>query len=242
MVRNFILLLLAVVCCPFLLNAQYQLKQDLSLKYIIQEPKIKTNKTKVLVLLHGYGSNEQDLIGLKEGLPQDIRIISCRATYPLAPDTYQWFEREMVNGKYAGKEAHIDSSRKLILKFLSQIQAKYKCKASDIYLCGFSQGAIMALAVGLYSPNSVRGIGVLSGRLPESVKRDVQSKEDLKKLSVFIAHGTKDDRLGYDEAIAADKYLRAIGLKPSFKTYEGMGHSISAQEVKDLTAWLNMPQ
>ena len=106
-----------------------------------------------------------------------------------------------------------------------------------MYLCGFSQGAIMAYSVALTRPDLVRGIAAMSGRLLEEVKPLVKPSRALKQLSVFISHGTQDGTLPVRYASEAEAYLRSIGISPTLKTYND-GHAINAAMLADLLVWL----
>ena len=64
---------------------------NLSLEYRIREPKIKLDKNPLLLLLHGYGSNEDDLFSFATELPEEYYIISARAPYDLQYGSYAWY-------------------------------------------------------------------------------------------------------------------------------------------------------
>jgi len=64
---------------------------NLSLEYKIQEPKVILDKNPVLLLLHGYGSNEEDLFSFATELPDNYYIISARAPYDLHYGAYAWY-------------------------------------------------------------------------------------------------------------------------------------------------------
>ena len=107
----------------------------------------------------------------------------------------------------------------------------------DIYLGGFSQGAIMSYSIGLTQPKSVRGIVALSGRLLLEIQPLVKKSDELSKLSVFVAHGTKDQTLGIAYAREANAYLKQLGVDLTYSEYEN-GHQISESVLKDLHQWL----
>ena len=64
---------------------------NLSLEYKIREPKIKLDKNPLLLLLHGYGSNEEDLFSFATELPDEYYIISARAPYDMQYGSYAWY-------------------------------------------------------------------------------------------------------------------------------------------------------
>ena len=224
----------------FALNAAAQqttLETGLSLKYLVQLPAEKSAHPPVIILLHGYGSDEKDLYQLRNFFPKNYLIVAARAPYKL-PQGYQWYSMTDTGGKHDGNPAQLASSRKLIGKFITEITTKYGANPKEVYLAGFSQGAIMSYQVGLTSPASVKGIGVLSGMIFPSLKPLIKKTPALKQLKIFIAHGNVDERISFDDGKAANDYLVKLGLNPEFHRYAGMGHTISREVLADLTAWL----
>ena len=217
---------------------QAGLQEDLALKYLVQLPVEKSAHAPVIILLHGYGSDERDVFELSAAFPKNYLVLSARAPYPLPTGGYEWYEITPVNGHHDGKKEHLENSRNLIEKFISQATAKYKADAKEVYLIGFSQGAIMCYQVGLTAPGKVHGIGVLSGMIFPSLKPLVSNSAALKQLRIFISHGTADNRIPFADGKAAYDYLESIGLKPEFHEYAGMGHAISNDVVKGLLQWL----
>ncbi len=234
--------ILFILCAVFSLaipvwGQEPKLETDLALKYIAFTPK-KAVHAPVIILLHGYGSDEKDLYGLRSTFPANYIIISARAPYALPGGGYQWYESTIINGLKDGKKEELDNSTELVTKFITQIVDKYEANARNVYVMGFSQGAIMSYAVGLTAPDKVKGIGVLSGMLYPSVKEKIVVSPQLKRLKIFIAHGTSDERITFTYGRAAKDHLVSIGLKPEFHQYPGMGHSISNTVMSDLVAWL----
>jgi len=106
-----------------------------------------------------------------------------------------------------------------------------------VYLCGFSQGAIMSYSVGLTQPDKINGMAIMSGRLLEDVKPFIKDSAQLANLKVFVSHGNNDQVLGVHYATESVAYLKQKGLNPTFKIYPD-GHTISAAMLKDLVSWL----
>jgi phospholipase/carboxylesterase len=226
--------LTAIIISCFLyttIQAQSDIQNDLPLKYLVQEPSIPSAHPPVIILLHGYGSNEADLFSLKDNLPKNLLVISVRAPLPLARDAYQWYRSDNITD--------IKNSSKAIKSFITAVIKKYHADSSQVYLSGFSQGAMMSYEVGLTSPELLKGIAPLSGKIFESLKPQVQSSAALKKLKIFIGHGDADNRVAYNLAVDAVAYLKKLQLSPEFHTYKGMQHSINEEELKDLAIFLN---
>jgi phospholipase/carboxylesterase len=236
MVRRLFMLLVAVWCYTGV-SAQ-ELQQGLALQYLVRQPVQKTAHPPVLILLHGYGSDERDLFGLKDAVSGNFLVISARAPMALPGAGYEWYEPSKQSGHRDADAAQLAASRALIEKFISQVVAKYNADGRQVFLAGFSQGAIMSYQVGLTRPGLLRGICVLSGTIFPSLKPLVKQSPQLAKLKIFVGHGTSDDRIPFGEGKDAVSYLTSIGLTPEFHTYQGMGHTITNDVMKDLVQWL----
>ena len=238
--RRIILLLALIGFCVSQAGAQVPiLETSLALKYIAFTPK-RTAHAPVVILLHGYGSDENDLFGLRASFPPNYIVISARAPYELAGGGFQWYEMQTIDGHRDGKKDELSNSRELVTKFIDQIVDRYDANPRSVYVMGFSQGAIMSYAVGLTAPEKVKGIGVLSGMLYPSIKESIKMSPTLKRLKIFVAHGSADQRIPYAYGKAGQEHLASLGLKPDFHEYKGMEHSISGEEMKDLIGWMKL--
>jgi phospholipase/carboxylesterase len=225
---------IAVILLCFLsagLRAQPKLQKDLPLKYLVREPAKKAAHPPVIILMHGYGSNETDLFDLKEKLPKNFLVVSVRAPLTLSGNAYQWYRKPTIN-------EDLKSSGMTVQSFITAIVKKYHADADRVYLSGFSQGAMMSYEVGLSAPELLKGIAPLSGMIVTSMKPQGPPTDALKKLRIFVGHGDADNRIPYSQAVDAVNYLKTLGLSPEFHTYKGMQHAISDEELKDLVRWL----
>ena len=214
------------------------LQEDLALKYLVQLPVQKSVHPPVIILLHGYGSDERDLFELRNFFPKNYIIISARAPYALPQAGYQWYTSTEVKGIHDGNTTQLANSRKLVEKLITQVISKYDADPKEVYLMGFSQGAIMSYQVGLTAPAMLRGIGVLSGTIYPSLKPLVKKTPALSQLKIFISHGNVDERIPFTDGKAAYDYLKKLVLDPDFHKYMGMGHSISKDVLFDIVNWL----
>lgn len=217
-------------------HAQTPLQADLPLKYLEQANPDSVNQP-LVIFLHGYGSNEQDLFGIKDDLPAQYTYLSVRAPIVMEEGSYQWF-RKKGEGAYNGETDDLKTSGQVLLDFVAQAAKKYHTQASKVYLVGFSQGAIMSYEVGLRHTDAVGGIAALSGRILPVLKSELKHDKNHPPLAIFIGHGTADKRLPLIDGTEANSLLQSLSLKPEFHAYQGVGHNISAEEVQDLSAWL----
>lgn len=209
-----------------------------ALHYLVRQPKIKVAHPPVLFLLHGVGSNEKDLFSFADNLPGEYLVISARGPLTLGAGRYGWFHVEFKDGKPQMNFEEQETSRKLLIDFIGQLQKKFDFDAKQVYLCGFSQGGIMSYSIALTKPEIIKGIAVMSGRLLPEIKPFAAPDDKLKKLDIFISHGTADAVLSIDWAHAAKAYLEEHGLKPQYHEYAGAGHEINKAMFADLLAWL----
>ncbi|GAB5335654.1 MAG: dienelactone hydrolase family protein [Pseudomonas fluorescens] len=233
----FKLFALALTLMAGVAHADATLHTDLPLAYLEQTQSDSRNQP-LVIFLHGFGSNEQDLFGIKDALPSTWTYLSARAPMPVDPNGYRWFTKTSGDAEYNGETADLQRSAKLIEDFVGKATAKYHTQSDRVFLVGFSQGAIMSYEVGLRQPALVRGIAALSGSVLPVLKAELKPNESLGKLAIFIGHGTLDQALPYGSATRANEVLVGLGLKPEFHGYPGMPHTVSAAEVQDLKAWL----
>lgn len=208
-----------------------------SLYYIFKEPKIKSAKPPVIILMHGVGSNEKDLFSFANQLPDSFLVISLRAPILLSKDSYAWYHLTFENGTRVGNPVEAEASRLMIIQFINGLKTKHAFNEKRIYLCGFSQGSIMAYSIGLTVPEKIKGIAVMSGRLLEEVKPLIAPKEKLKTLNVFVSHGTNDGVITINYARDAITYLKNLGITPTYKGYPE-AHTISPAMFNDMLQWL----
>ena len=102
------------------------MSKKLSLEYIVRNPKSPTKPPPLLILLHGYGSNEQDLFSFASELPDELLIISARAPMTLGPGSYSWYtiNFDTNNGKFSDTDEAI-VSRDIIAKFIDEVKETY---------------------------------------------------------------------------------------------------------------------
>ncbi|MCG6151038.1 alpha/beta hydrolase [Leptospira bandrabouensis] len=207
------------------------------LEFLIRKPKVSIEKPPLLLLLHGVGSNEEDLFSLASNLPDSFLIVSLRGPLVLGPKSFGWYEVLFTTGQPKINLDQEKESRKLLLDFLDYLKFNHQYDESNVWTCGFSQGAIMSYSIGLLYPEKFKGIIALSGRLLEENKEMIKVTDDLFKKKIFISHGTKDRVLSVEYARSVKQYLESIGIRPYYQEYEE-GHSINREMLKDLIQWL----
>jgi phospholipase/carboxylesterase len=207
------------------------------LHYVIKEPKTKSSNPPLLILLHGVGSNEEDLFSLAPALPENYLIVSARAPIALSPNSYAWYQVDFSTGKPIYNFDQQEKSRNTLIQFIEFIKKEKGISSNEIYLCGFSQGAIMSYNIALTRPDLINGAALMSGRLIEEIKPFAVHKDRLQHLKLFISHGTNDNVLPIDYARKANHYFISLGIHPLYKEYTVV-HTINQDMLTDLSNWL----
>jgi phospholipase/carboxylesterase len=211
---------------------------NLSLEYKIREPKVILDKNPLLLLLHGYGSNEADLFSFAPELPDEYYIISARAPYDLQYGSYAWYaiNFDADQNKFSDNDqARI--SRDLIASFIDELVANYPIDANDINLIGFSQGSILSYAVALSYPEKINKVVAMSGYLNLEIVAEDYLKNNLSKLKIFASHGTVDQVIPVDWARKTPGILEKLGVAITYKEYP-VGHGVAPQNFFDFKNWL----
>lgn len=209
-----------------------------SLHYVVRPPKINSEKPPLVFLLHGVGSNEQNMFSFADALPDEFKVISVRGPLTLGTGSYAWFQVQFGSNGPVIDEQQAEKARKEIIKFIDDLKSFEEFDSSRVYLMGFSQGGIMSYSVALTEPEKIKGIAVMSGRLLPEIKPLIVSNDRLKKLKVFVSHGKQDPVLHYGYAEEAVAYLKSKSVNPDFHNYDEV-HTINKQMLDDVVSWLN---
>ncbi|VXC35890.1 Phospholipase [Flavobacterium sp. 9AF] len=212
----------------------------MSLHYLIREPKILQEKNPVLVLLHGYGSNEEDLFSFASELPDEYYVISVRAPYNLQPYGYAWYaiHFDADENKFSD-DVQAQQSRDLIASFIDELLEKYPISKEQVTLIGFSQGSILSYATALSYPEKISRVVALSGYLNENILAPEYQNKENQHLQFYISHGTVDQVIPVDWARKAKPFLENLNLSVNYKEYP-IGHGVSPQNFYDFKNWLGL--
>lgn len=209
-----------------------------SLHYIIRESKDSTIKSPLLILLHGYGSNEYDLFSLHKNIPDNWIVVSVRGPYKLNEGSYRWYDVKMVNDKIIINIEEEENSRKKLIKLIAELANIYNVDTKKIIVAGFSQGANMAQCLGLSEPSIISGFGVFSGRFVDEFSPYISIHDELKNTMAFISHGTSDNMLPKNYADENISKLKNLGIQVTF-CEDSNGHSISIKQWDEFSKWLS---
>ncbi|MBO0593104.1 alpha/beta fold hydrolase [Cellulophaga sp. E16_2] len=211
--------------------------KSLSLYHIIRPSSIEKNAP-VLFMLHGYGSNEEDLFSFAAELPEDYFIISVRAPYPLQPSGNAWYaiNFDAEKGKWSDDEQAVESRDK-IASFITEACAAYSVDQNNVTLLGFSQGTILSYAVALSYPEKVSRVIALSGYINENIIKEGYEKNDFSSLKIYASHGSVDQVIPVDWAAKAPKFLDHLGITNTYEEFP-VGHGVAPQNFYSFKTWL----
>lgn len=188
-----------------------------------------------LLLLHGLGSNEDDLFALASQLDPRLTAISVRAPQPYQWGGYMWWNIDQESAGPGGPG--IGASITLLDRFLTEVIAAYNLDPARIYVGGFSQGAAMAGAYALLRPDRVAGAIMASGFLPPDTEGRYHTGEAAGH-PFFQAHGTADPVVSITYARMTRDFLETTPVDLTYREYP-MGHEVSFDELHDLRHWLD---
>jgi phospholipase/carboxylesterase len=188
-----------------------------------------------LVLLHGRGSNEQDLFGLVPELPKQPLVVSARAPFPFPWGGFFWYD---ISGEqHVPDKETFDSSLQQLREFIKELPERYPIDAKRVYLVGFSQGALMSGCMTLAEPTLLAATAMLSGYLPLSAPLAVD-EEGIQNKPFFMAHGTYDNVLPVTLGRQARLHLEGLQAEVEYHEYP-MDHQVIEQEMEDLRSWFS---
>jgi phospholipase/carboxylesterase len=189
--------------------------------------------SRTLVLLHGYGADERDLLPIAHELDPRLRAISLQGPIALSGPMRAWFNLSQdLQGRISFDPGEARAAVQAAIGAIEQVAAG----SSRPLLLGFSQGAGIALGAALLRPDLVSGVLSFSGVARALEDRDHAPLEELKGLRVFAAHGLEDPLLPISLGRGLRDELIRLGVAVEWHEYP-MGHMVTPEEIDDARAW-----
>lgn len=190
----------------------------------------------LMLMLHGFGSNEQDLMGLAPYLDPRLHIVSARGVLDLDGFGFAWYYLYGTPGNLIPDKETRAQSLELLTKFVGSLPDRLGTDPRQLYLFGFSQGSIMSLSLALTMPERIAGVIAASGYLDEEIMPRVQP-ESLSALDVLMVHGTVDEVIPVEGGRGARDFLQTTPTRLVYREYP-IGHSIHPDAVRLMQQWL----
>jgi phospholipase/carboxylesterase len=193
-----------------------------------------TERHPALILLHGRGADEEDLIGLAPLLDPRFLIVSPRAPFPyLGSGGFTWYDVGMIG---APEPTMFKTSCDKLFTFVSDCLTSYPIDRQRVFLLGFSMGTVMSYVLALTQPQLFRGVSANSGYLPEGTHLHLRWNE-LSSVKFFITHGTLDPIIPVDFARHVKQKLESFSADLLYREYP-MGHQMSEEGITEVSAWM----
>jgi phospholipase/carboxylesterase len=200
------------------------------------------NPAASVIWLHGLGADGHDFepIVPELRLPMPVRFVFPNA--PIRPVTINqgmrmcaWYDIFQFGGG-PEDDAGVRASQKIVDDIISS-ESQLGFKPSQIVLAGFSQGGAIVLQAALRHPDRLAGVMALSTYLPLSMTVEKERDKANHDVPIFMAHGKFDDIIPLDRARKSKEVLEKLGYPVTWKEYP-MPHSVCAEEIRDISAFL----
>jgi phospholipase/carboxylesterase len=187
----------------------------------------------LLVLLHGRGSDENDLLGLTPYFDPRFLVVSIRAPHSFGYGGYTWYDLFDIGRPNMD---HLVESHRMLGETITHIEQALPVQKNRLHLFGFSMGAMMSFAYALAHPADVRAVVAHSGYIPEDTPLTYQWKS-LGSTAFFVAHGTKDPVVPVSMGRRSNELLMKANANLTYREYP-IAHTISDKSLEDLSLWL----
>jgi phospholipase/carboxylesterase len=213
-------------------------RANLPLQHLVRPNTNGESTPPALFLLHGFGSNEEDLFSFAPELPADLFVISLRAPYELPPYGHAWYaiNFEAPRGKWNDVGQAV-KSRDLLLETIDEAIEKYGLDPDRISLLGFSQGSILSYSLALSYPERIKSVVALSGYVDQEMLPPDLRDKDLSRLQIYASHGQVDMVIPVSWAQQAADFIDSLGIDHRYKEFP-VGHGVSPENLADFKAWL----
>jgi len=214
------------------------MSDQLPLHHISRPSTLKENAP-LLVMLHGYGSDENDLFSFASELPKELFIISIRAPYSLQPSGNAWYainfdaEQNKWNDNDQAK-----ASMKILIDCIDLACKLYPLDQNNVSLLGFSQGTILGMATALNHPTKIKNIIGLSGYINHDILPNNLEEMDYSNLNFYCSHGNMDQVIPIDWARQTTVFLKSLNIQHSYSEFP-VGHGVAPQNFYELRDWIS---
>ena len=189
------------------------------------------DSSETLLVLHGTGGNENDLIGIGQAMAPGAAILSPRGN--VLENGAPRFFRRIAEGVFDPKEVRARAEE--LARFIRAAVVTYRLDASRVFALGYSNGANIASTVMLIEPGLIQG----SILLRPMVVYEPPQKKDLSGSSVFISAGRMDQIVPTASVEQLAEMFRSANADVTLK-WQLTGHNLVPSEVREAAEWLGL--
>ena len=199
------------------------------LKTIIIKPEKDILINNAIILLHGYGGDGKDIsmlaLNWKRFLTNTIFLCpDAHEKCSVNPNGFQWFDLTKEDPQYI-LEQSIKAEKKLH-QFIGEVKKEFKLENSQICLCGFSQGCMMSINLGLTSNENFNCIVGFSGKI---INKDNLSERKISNTKMLLLHGDLDEVVPSVNLFEAKDFLIRNNIEVEINMIKNCGHHISVE-------------
>ncbi|MBU9720105.1 MULTISPECIES: alpha/beta hydrolase [Bacillaceae] len=198
------------------------------MKHVFKEGK--GNSKQTLLLLHGTGGDENDLLPIGNMIDQDAAVLSVRGN--VDENGMNRFFRRLGEGVF--DEEDLIFRTKELGEFIDEAAAEYQFDRENVIAVGYSNGANIAGSLLYHYENSLKGAVLLHPMVP---RRGIELP-NMQGLPVFIGAGKNDPICPAEETIDLEKDLSGAGAKVEVY-WSNHGHQLTREEIEHATDWYN---
>lgn len=210
---------------------------DLPFFHIHKKSNLENSPSPLLLMVHGYGSNEQDLFSFSRAIPEKFTIVSIRGDIEIQYNGFAWYNITIdFNGKKSYDINKAIESRDNIIKVIEICKKIYNIDPNNVNLMGFSQGSMLVNAVALTYPEQIRNVISLSGAFDKNII-NISKISSFEGLSFYISHGLNDEILPFNLSKQSIEILSENNIDHVFEEYP-IGHGVSPENFKSMLSWL----
>ena len=210
----------------------------MGLNYLIRHSESKKDSPSIF-LLHGYGSNKEDLFSLEGFLPKDHTVMSLEAPILLPFGGFTWFDvdqADIINRSYYKKKDDVDNIADIIIKNIDELSEEYGLNKSDITVLGFSQGGSICWKLGLDYSGKIRRILPISSYINLDTFNNKIDKYN--NILAYTSHGLYDDIIPVSLVKEAILELIKYNDNITFEEFKS-GHTINQENLSSIIKWID---
>ncbi len=207
-----------------------------TIRTIERRPRQPSERPPLLLLLHGYGASEGDLFDLADEVDPRLHVVSARAPLALPWGGFAWYHLGGAPGRLVPDAASRATALDLVERFVPSLPGRLGSDPARTYVLGFSQGAIMGLALAMRRPEALAGLIAISGYMDPELMPDAPPA-GLAGMPILQMHGAHDDVIPVGAAHKTRDLLAGLPVRHSYHEHP-VGHGIHPDGLHAIQAWL----